>query len=98
MSNSLDPDQARHFVGSDLDPTCLQRLSADGKSPLAREELKLLTFNKKKIPQKNSFRNTECQIVWIQMRTNKISVEDTSFQVILYVPVNNFQSCWDGSF
>ena len=29
MSNSLDPDQARHFVGPDLGPSCLQRLSAD---------------------------------------------------------------------
>ena len=24
MSNSLDPDQTRHFVGSDLGPNCLQ--------------------------------------------------------------------------
>ena len=40
MSNSLDPDQARHFVGPDLDPNCLQRLSADNKSrPLACKEL-----------------------------------------------------------
>ena len=30
VSNSVDPDQARHFVGSDLGPNCLQRLSADG--------------------------------------------------------------------
>ena len=30
--NSLDPDQARHFVGPDLDPNCLQRLSADNTS------------------------------------------------------------------
>ena len=29
MSNSLDPDQARQFVGPDLDPNCLQNLSAD---------------------------------------------------------------------
>ena len=29
VSNNLDPDQARHFVGSDPDPSCLQRLSAD---------------------------------------------------------------------
>ena len=29
MSNSLDPDQARHFVGPDLGPNCLQSLSAD---------------------------------------------------------------------
>ena len=29
VANSFDPDQARHFVGPDLDPNCLQRLSAD---------------------------------------------------------------------
>ena len=29
MLNSLDPDQARHFVGPDLGPNCLQKLSAD---------------------------------------------------------------------
>ena len=27
MSNILDPDQAGHFVGLDLDPICLQWLS-----------------------------------------------------------------------
>ena len=32
VSNSLDPDQTCHFVGPDLAPNCLQRLSADGKS------------------------------------------------------------------
>ena len=31
VSNSLDSDQARHFVGPDLDPNYLQRLSADDK-------------------------------------------------------------------
>ena len=29
MSNSLDPDQAGRFVGPDLGPNCLPRLSAD---------------------------------------------------------------------
>ena len=29
MSNSLDPDQARRFVGPDQDPNCLPRLSHD---------------------------------------------------------------------
>ena len=29
VSNSFDPDQARHFVGPDLDPNLLQRLSAE---------------------------------------------------------------------
>ena len=32
VSNSLDPDQARHFVGSDLSPNCLQKVSADDTS------------------------------------------------------------------
>ena len=32
LSNSLDPDQDRHFVGPDLGPYCLQRLSADDRS------------------------------------------------------------------
>ena len=45
MSNSLNPDQDRHFVGLDLGPNCLQRLSADDK----RKELiikfkEILTF------------------------------------------------------
>ena len=29
VSNKLNPGQARHFVGPDLDSNCLQRLSAD---------------------------------------------------------------------
>ena len=32
VSNRLDPDQARHFVGPDLGPKCLQKLSADDTS------------------------------------------------------------------
>ena len=32
MSNSLDPDQAQHFVKPDLGPNCLQKLSADNTS------------------------------------------------------------------
>ena len=32
-SNSLDPDQARHFTGPDLGPNCLQRLSTDNIIP-----------------------------------------------------------------
>ena len=29
MSNRLEPDQARHYVGPGLDPNCLQRISAE---------------------------------------------------------------------
>ena len=32
LSNSLDPDQAQHYVGPDLAPNYLQRLSADDTS------------------------------------------------------------------
>ena len=32
MSNSLDRDQAQHFVGPDRGPNCLLMLSADGTS------------------------------------------------------------------
>ena len=39
VSNSLDTDQDRHSVCPDLGPNCLQRLSADDKSPPARKEL-----------------------------------------------------------
>ena len=31
VSNSLDTDHDRHSVGPDLDPNCLQRLSADNQ-------------------------------------------------------------------
>ena len=38
MSNSLAPDQAR-FVGPDLGPNCLQRLSTDKKVITSRERV-----------------------------------------------------------
>ena len=41
--NRLDPDQARRFVRPDLDPTCLQRLSADDTSR-QRGELKIKSY------------------------------------------------------
>ena len=34
VSNSLNPDQDRQYVGPDRGPKCLQRLSADDKSCL----------------------------------------------------------------
>ena len=40
VSNSLDPDQARLFVGPDLGPNCLQRSSAD----IAGKELNTKQF------------------------------------------------------
>ena len=43
-SNSLDPDQARYFVDPDLDPNCLQRLSADDKVATSGERVKKSHF------------------------------------------------------
>ena len=37
VSNSLDPDQAQHFVGPDLGPNCLQRLSADNTTIIGKK-------------------------------------------------------------
>ena len=31
VSNSSDPDQARHYVGPDLGPNCLHKISADNR-------------------------------------------------------------------
>ena len=41
VANSLDQDQVPHSIGPDLGLNCLQRVSADGKSPLAKKELKI---------------------------------------------------------
>ena len=41
MSNSLDPDQERHYVGPDLGPNCLQRLLADDKVTTSKVRVKL---------------------------------------------------------
>ena len=45
MSNGLDPDQAQHFVGPDLGPNYLQRLSADN---ISRQIVKVMFFRKGK--------------------------------------------------
>ena len=49
VSNRLDPDQARRFVGPDLGPNCLQRFSADErqKSPLAGKDVKGICSKRK---------------------------------------------------
>ena len=44
MSNSMETDQARHFVGPDLDPNCLQCLSADDKSKKLMRRESILTL------------------------------------------------------
>ena len=41
VSNGLDPDQDRRFVGPDLGTNCLQRLSADKKVAASKERVKI---------------------------------------------------------
>ena len=42
---SLDPDQARHFVGPDLGPNCLQKFSAgDTRRQRVKQEIKKKKF------------------------------------------------------
>ena len=51
MSNSLDPDQARHFVGPhDLGPNCRQMLSADDTSRPRVKECFSTDANRKAVP------------------------------------------------
>ena len=42
MSNRWDPDQAQHFVGLELDPNCLHRLSNDTSKQI--KPLKIIVF------------------------------------------------------
>ena len=43
MVNSLDPDQARHFVGPGMGPNSLQRLSADDDT--SRQRVNIMFYN-----------------------------------------------------
>ena len=45
VTNGLDPDQDRPYVGPDLGPNCLQSLSAEDKLQLAKYELTLKVPN-----------------------------------------------------
>ena len=47
MPISLDPDEAQHFAGPELGQNCLQRLSADDRSPLAIKEWKGWRYHSK---------------------------------------------------
>ena len=44
MSNSSDPDQARHLVGPDLVQNCLKRLSAEDTSRQIVKVMYNITF------------------------------------------------------
>ena len=39
VPNSVDPDQAQHFLGTHMGPNCLQRLSADDKAATSKKRV-----------------------------------------------------------
>ena len=46
MSNSLDPDQAKHFVGPDLGPNCFngyQQMTLVGKELITRADVQFVS-------------------------------------------------------
>ena len=61
VSNSLHPDQARHFVGPDLGPNCLQRLLADNKSHPKGAEL-----NTKQLVDTLAKTLAKVNFIWLQ--------------------------------
>ena len=72
VSNSLDPDQARQFVGPDLGPNCFQRLSADDTST-QRVKFLLLPFS---LGDNLSYRNAE--------RENKVMAMEAQTSTVSY--------------
>ena len=49
VSNSLDPDQARHFVGPDLGPNCLQRSKMSAKVKKVSSQKRSKELNTKQL-------------------------------------------------
>ena len=66
VSNSLDPDQDWQNVSPDLGPNCLQRSSADDNS--------LFLLSAGYLLKKFFLDRYQCQIVWIQIGTDILSV------------------------
>ena len=90
MSNSLDPDQDRHFVGPDLDQSCLQRLSAGLSKEIIRIKVKflpifLLRVNIRHLSRVN-IRSWDCKkqifkqsTPWLQPLPSKFKYQPTIF-------------------
>ena len=62
MSNGLDPGQDRRYVGPDLGPNCLQRLSADDKM-LAKKEFRSYQYQDYKFKGLNAVFKAKSSII-----------------------------------
>ena len=89
MSNSLDPDQARRFVGPDLGPKCLPRLSADGTG---RQRVKLGTSATLVLSQCNSYQSLLIHISHDQFPGWK-HYHHRLFDDVLYMSVLSNSGC-----
>ena len=100
VSNSLEPDQAGHSVGPDLVPNCLQRLSADDKSKQRVKSKEFLWyFFASRISQyydRNIGRESRLSRKYPFLNQGNLKVHIYQyfvlFQLMLYIPVNNFFS------
>ena len=82
VSNGLDPDQARHFVGPGLDPNCLQRLSAYDISRQKANELFSLYELQSIINMDTSCEHETMLIPIIWLLTNIYTVLKRGYRVL----------------
>ena len=73
VSNRLDPDQARRFVGPDLGPTCLQMLnvSTDDKNDINEEMINKMHYS---IPMHKAIIQLVCTYKPIYQRSYLLSL------------------------
>ena len=83
MSNALNPNQARHFVGPDLDSNCLYSLSAGDKGERVVCSNCIISQDLKKISFKVFGRNCINADQLTHQKTN-ISLVTIKFKIIFY--------------
>ena len=87
MSNSLNPDQTQHFVGSDLGPNCLQRLpERDTISAVIIDRTKILGASSKilqirKFSREFNFRETSHVRNFVKIKPSRIGDVTLSFTI-----------------
>ena len=89
LSNSLDPDQARHFDGPDLDPNCLQGLSVVDTRRQMNAIIIVLMFLSVYF-QGNPIGQGGLGVMYLYGKGVDRVFKAKPFVLMLYVPVNNF--------
>ena len=94
VSNSLDPDQARLFIGPDLGPTCLQRPSADDTCS---------TLDKQRICVNTQSKSSKKQLKWYvcvpKSNSNDryaITCDVIAYHLVHFVSIQLINKCQSG--